>query len=152
MKTPFSFISLIVWITFAGLPQAGRAQRIIPEPCAVQPASFSSPHEALYHDLAPARELMEKCEQLRARIHTLTGGPAPRLSEADVLHIEHCRLRMAQMMAQVEAMRQDLARTYPLLSDPGLPTDRLLAASERELARLLGAAEDTGQYARLENH
>lgn len=140
MKTPIFLLSQILLILFAGLPQAGISQWIIPVPCAVSPASFSSRHEALYHDLTPARELMQKCKMLHLTIDHAIDQLAPGHSEADLKSIQDDRRKVDKMEAHIEAMRRDLARTYPVLSDSLLPTEYLLLATPNELSSLMDPA------------
>ncbi len=132
MKTPTSFLAILLLIGSASISLPGHAQQLI-SPCQVNGFEEVSYAEALYYDLAPARELAAECEQMRARIHRMTGGPAPRLSQADIRYMNRCKARIKKMEAEVESMRQGMTRRYTLLSNSSLTTQDLLDATESEL-------------------
>lgn len=137
MKTPIFLLSQILLIVFAGLPQTGVSQWIIPVPCAVPSATFFSQHEALYHDLTPARELFVKCNALRGELDRAHVRLQAGADSADSVPLQSRRIKLKKMEAHIAAMRADLSRTYPRLRDPQLATETLLRASPPELSALL---------------
>jgi hypothetical protein len=137
MKTPIFLLSQILLIVFAGSPQTGISQWIVPVPCAVPSATFFSLHEALHHDLTPARELFAKCNALRGELDRAHMRLQAGASHADRVLVQQRLLKLKKMEAHIAAMREDLSRTYPRLRDPRLATETLLLASPTELAALL---------------
>ena len=133
MKTP-CLLALFVtlFFVFDPMPNTAQAQENIATGISQSDALYGR-CKALHLELAPARAMMEKCESMRARIHAMTSGPAPRISEADVQYIRRCRTEMARMQQEVESMRSELAASYPVLANPKFRTNHLVFASPNDL-------------------